>query len=124
MLIHDHPHRSLAHLLRVPVWSCHRSILSRNGASRKPGAVHRLLSAHSFELHGPGGLESCTRTTGGQSLAASWLTRRPSTYNWLRGPAITEIDSAPIRSGRRLIAEPVSSVCLRVSQRPRRMGIR
>ena len=45
-------------------------------------------------------------------------------HRWLRGPAITEIDSPPIRSGRRLIAEPVSSVCLHVSQRPRRMGIR
>jgi hypothetical protein len=35
-------HRSLSQLLRVPVWSYHRSILLRNGASREPGAVQGM----------------------------------------------------------------------------------
>jgi hypothetical protein len=34
-----HPHRSLAHLRGKPARSRHDPILSRNGASDKPGAV-------------------------------------------------------------------------------------
>jgi len=38
-MLEHHPHRSFAHLRRIPAWSCHRSILSRNGVSNLPGAV-------------------------------------------------------------------------------------
>ncbi len=49
-VLYHHPHRPLSHLLRVPVWSCHRSILSRNGASRKPGAVHYVKAGGTVVL--------------------------------------------------------------------------
>ena len=38
-VLEHHPHRSLPHLRGKPAWSRHDPILSRNGASGKPGAV-------------------------------------------------------------------------------------
>ena len=37
---HDHADGPLADLSWVPAWSCHRSILSKGGASNFSGAVH------------------------------------------------------------------------------------
>jgi hypothetical protein len=42
-VLEDQPHRPLADLLGKPRSACHDSILSRNGVSGKPGAVHRLI---------------------------------------------------------------------------------
>src|SRR5437899_1908213 len=44
-VLEHHPHRSLAHLRGKPARSRHDPILSRDGASDKPGAVHRRLWA-------------------------------------------------------------------------------
>jgi len=42
-VLEDHPDCPLADLLGIPACACHDSILSRNGASGKPRAVHRVL---------------------------------------------------------------------------------
>jgi hypothetical protein len=47
-VLHHHTHRSLSQLLWVPVGPCHRSILSRNRASRKPGAVQTCSASRSI----------------------------------------------------------------------------
>ena len=39
-VIQHQPNRPVTNVLRIPACPCHRSILSRNGASRIPGAVH------------------------------------------------------------------------------------
>jgi hypothetical protein len=49
---------------------------------------------------------------GAQRSTASSVPRRPCAYNWLRGPATTEIDSPHLRGGGRLTGEPARS-CLR-----------
>jgi YD repeat-containing protein len=41
-VLQHQPHRPLPHLLRVPRRPCHLSILSTNGVSSFPGAVHGL----------------------------------------------------------------------------------
>ena len=43
LVLEHHPDRPLADLRWVSAWSCHRSILSRTGASNIPGAVHDHL---------------------------------------------------------------------------------
>ena len=43
LVLEHHPDRPLADLRWVSAWSCHRSILSRTGASNIPGAVHKHL---------------------------------------------------------------------------------
>jgi hypothetical protein len=44
-VLQDHPHRSVPDLRGEPARSCHDSILSRNGASGNPGAVHLAFKA-------------------------------------------------------------------------------
>jgi hypothetical protein len=39
-MLEDHPDRSLSDFLGILACACHHSILSRNGVSGKPGAVH------------------------------------------------------------------------------------
>src|SRR5215510_11206966 len=43
LVLHDHPHGPLTHFRGEPARSCHGPILSRSGASRKPGAVQSFL---------------------------------------------------------------------------------
>jgi hypothetical protein len=40
LVLPDHPNRTLTYFWRVPAWTSHDPILSTNGASGKPGAVH------------------------------------------------------------------------------------
>jgi hypothetical protein len=41
-MLGDHPNRPLPYLWRVSASSCHDPILSKNGVSGNPGAVHFL----------------------------------------------------------------------------------
>src|SRR5262245_46036418 len=78
----------------APFWLVHRI---EEGAKRSAGGTTRQ------------GVRDAAWNAGerkGLAAAASPLTLRRS---WLRGAAITEIDSIPLRGGRCLIAEPVSS---------------
>ena len=45
LVLKHHAHGPLADLCWVSAWSCHRSILSRTGASNVPGAVQFALEA-------------------------------------------------------------------------------
>jgi hypothetical protein len=48
----EHANRSLANLLREPALPCHRSILSSNGASDKPGVVHAVFQGWAVRYQG------------------------------------------------------------------------
>src|SRR5262249_18232362 len=47
-MLEHHPYGSRAHLWRIPRLPAHRSILSRSGASGKPGTVQELLKRAGF----------------------------------------------------------------------------
>ena len=50
-MLEDHPHRPFAYLWGILPGFCHDSILSRNGVSGNPGAVHlRAVSEHHERL--------------------------------------------------------------------------
>ena len=53
-MLEHHPDRPLADLRWVSAWSCHRSILSRTGASNIPGAV-QIESEATHVVHDAGG---------------------------------------------------------------------
>src|SRR5262249_25550885 len=49
LVLQHHPHRPLPHLGGEPAWLGHDPILSRDGASRKPGAVHSPTFGAAFD---------------------------------------------------------------------------
>ena len=69
-VLEDHPHRSLPNLLGKPACSCHDSILSRNGASGKSGAVHLCCSTSGRTL-------KISRAWGGSSRATNRTVKAP-----------------------------------------------
>ena len=60
-VLEHHPHRSLPHLRGKPTRSRHDPILSRNGASGKPGAVHEFCAHPRRLLVKDAGYVACSR---------------------------------------------------------------
>ena len=72
--VEDHAHRTVPHFRGEPARSCHGAILSRNGASRIPGAVQRL----STNWRAINGRNQLSLLLAGEHFADGRLQRQPT----------------------------------------------